>query len=146
MENVNLVKGADKVRDDYARNVAGAIYNLLVCNNYGRVTFASERFNISRSTLYRKKAEFNKYLCKSPGHPFKEDLEIENDELKEKICKLEIENRDLRQKNEEDKLRYENGIKKLLFLLIGVGLSGRVIAWLLKTAFKLEKTKAQKRI
>ena len=43
---------------DYVCRVAGAVFNLLCCDDYGRVDFVSRRFNMSRSTLYRKKNLF----------------------------------------------------------------------------------------
>ena len=119
----------------YACDVTGAVFNLMRSNRYGRMKFVSENFNISRSTLYRKLECFKQVALKSAGRPF------ETEEQK-RIKDLELRNKSLERTNESlaakvDELtrevdRFDLGLRKLIFLLITIGLSGRVIAWLLQ--------------
>ena len=120
----------------YARNVTGAVFNLMCSDKYGRNDFLCRRFNISRSTLFRKSEEIKRVVMGSTGRP------SETDEQK-RIKELELQNKNLERMNQSlaakvDKLSqkvksFESGLKKLSFLLIAIGLSGRMVAWLLQS-------------
>lgn len=120
---------------DYACRVAGAVFNLLCCDDYGRADSISRRFNISRSTLYRKKNLFLG-LFSGAGRPEKTAPSVADfkKRLEESQRKVEELNREI----EKHKQARAAEIAKVTFLLIAVGLSGRVIAWILRMAFGLK--------
>lgn len=120
--------------DNYSCNMAGAIYNFLVRGDYGRGVFVSEHFNIPRASFYRKFAEFKKIIHKDSGRPLPteeqlkiKELENENRLLKEQIINLQVE-------LSQERRNFSNAIEKLTFLLIVIGLSGRKIAWVMRSA------------
>jgi hypothetical protein len=121
----------------YACNVAGAVFNWLRSNDYGRGEFICRYFRISRSTLHRKVISFRHALCNTPGHPPKDETQTSIRQLERKCSLLESENKDLIRALEEEGKRYEQNIKKLTFMLIAIGLSGRLITWILRWAFRM---------
>ncbi len=118
--------------ESYACNVAGAVFNWLCSNDYGRGEFICRYFRISRSTLYRKVTSFRHALCNTPGHPPKDETQTSIRQLKKKCSILKSENDDLVRALKEQHKRYEQNIRKLTFMLIAIGLSGRVITWILE--------------
>ena len=123
--------------ESYACNVAGAVFNWLRSNDHGRGKFICRYFKISRSTLYRKVISFRHALCTKPGHPPKDETLASIRQLERKCSLLKSENEELMRALEEERNRYERNIKKLIFMLIGIGLSGRVIAWILRRTFRI---------
>ena len=121
--------------ESYACNVAGAVFNWLYSNDYGRGEFICRYFKISRSTLYRKVISFRNALCTQVGHPPKDEIQIAIRQLERKCSLLKSENEDLRGTLEKERKQYEQNIRKLTFMLIAIGLSGRVITWILRWAF-----------
>ena len=120
----------------YACNVTGAVFNLMRSDRYGRIEFLCRHFNISRSTLYRKTKAVKRVVSVATGHPSEteeqkriKDLELQNSKLEEINQSL------FNRVNELDKKveSLELGLRKLIFLLIAIGLSGRVIAWLFQS-------------
>lgn len=120
---------------DYVCRVAGAVFNLLCCDDYGRVDFVSRRFNISRSTLYRKKDLFLE-LFGSAGRPGRTASSVGDFKKRFEVSERKV--GELNREIEKHKQARTAEIAKLTFLLIAVGLSGRVIAWILRTAFGLK--------
>ena len=123
--------------ESYACNVAGAVFNWLRSNDHGRGKFICRYFNISRSTLYRKVTFFRDALCTKPGHPPKDETQTSLRQLERKCSLLKSENEDLMRELEEERKRYAHNIRKLTFMLIAIGLSGRMIAWILRGAFRI---------
>ena len=123
--------------ESYACNVAGAVFNRLYSNDYGRGEFICRYFRISRSTLYRKVISFRQALCNTPGHPPKDEAQTSIRQLARKCSLLQSEKEDLMRALKEERKLYEQNIKKLTFMLIGIGLSGRVITWILRWAFRM---------
>ena len=121
----------------YACNVAGAVFNCLYSNDYGRNGFLCRYFNISRSTLYRKVASFKDILCKNSGRPPKDETCVLLEQLERKCEILQSKNDDLKRTLKEERTRHEQNMRRLIFMLIAIGLSSRVIAWLLRSVFKL---------
>ena len=123
--------------ESYACNVAGAVFNWLRSNDRGRGEFICRYFRISRSTLYRKVTSFRHTLCTKPGHPPKDETQISIRQLERKCRLLKSENEELMRALEEERNQYEQNIRKLTFMLIAIGLSGRVITWILRWAFRM---------
>jgi hypothetical protein len=123
--------------ESYACNVAGAVFNWLYSNDHGRGEFICRHFRISRSTLYRKVISFRHALCAKPGHPPKDETQTSISQLEEKCRLLESEKENLMRALEEERKRYEQNLGKLTFMLIAIGLSGRVITWILRWAFRM---------
>ena len=121
---------------DYTCNVAGAMYNLLLCDDYGRIKFLTRHFSISRSTLYRKKAAFEE-LFKDPGRPSPGGVQVEPF-LEEQLEEAKRTIASLTQDVELGQARRSVEISKIRFLLIATGLSGRLIAWILRMAFDVK--------
>ena len=121
----------------YACNVAGAVFNCLYSNDYGRNGFLCRYFNISRSTLYRKVASFKDILCKNSGRPPKDETCVLLEQLERKCEILQSKNDNLKRTLKEERTRHEQNMRRLIFMLIAIGLSSRVIAWLLRSVFKL---------
>lgn len=123
--------------EGYACNVAGAVFNCLYSNDYGRAEFICRYFNISRSTLYRKVTSFKDILCNAAGRPPKDEAQVTIQRL-ERECKiLQSEKDELIQTLKEERTQYKQNIRKLTFMLIAIGLSSRVIAWILRAAFAI---------
>ena len=120
----------------YACDVTGAVFNLMRSDRYGRIEFLCRHFNISRSTLYRKIKAVKRIVSVATGHPFETKEQKRIKELELQNSNLEGINQSLFNKvNELDKKvkSLELGLRKLIFLLIAIGLSGRVVAWLLQS-------------
>lgn len=113
------------------------MFNLLMCDDYGRVKFICERFNIPKASLYRHFAVFKEIMCKGAGRPCltEEQRKIKN--LEAQIDALKEENRNLCNALHQERLKFSNAVKKLTFQLIGIGLSGRKIAWILQSAMEV---------
>ncbi len=120
--------------ENYACNVAGAVFNWLYSNDYGRGKFICEYFRISRSTLYRKVISFRHALCTKVGHPPKDEIQIAIRQLERKCSLLKSENKELMRTLEKERKLHKQNIRKLTFMLIAIGLSGRVITWILRWA------------
>ncbi len=121
---------------DYTCNVAGAMYNLLLCDDYGRIKFLTRHFGISRSTLYRKKTAFEE-LFKDPGRPSLGEVQLApslEEQLEEATRTIAL----LGQEVELGQERRSVEISRIRFLLIATGLSGRLIAWILRMAFDVK--------
>lgn len=106
-------------------------------HNYGRVKFIAEHFKIPRSTLYRKSKEFISEFCNNCGRPAKQS----NTSVKE--LKSRAEESDARIRELEKELEYLKAgnrqiIRRLTFLLIAIGVSGRTLAWILNLCFGIK--------
>jgi len=123
--------------ESYACNVAGAVFNWLHSNDHGRGKFICRYFGISRSTLYRKVISFRHALCTKPGHPAKDETQALIRQLERKCRLLESEKNELMRALEEERQRYEQNIGKLTFMLIAIGLSGRMITRILRWTFRM---------
>ena len=135
IEAVNKLKVSEEaMTEDYACNVAGAVFNCLYSNDYGRAEFICRHFNISRSTLYRKVTSFKDILCNAADRPPKDEVQVTIQRLERKCKILQSENDELIRTLKEERTQYKQNIRKLTFMLIAIGLSSRVIAWILRTA------------
>ncbi len=115
----------------YPCRVAGSLFNLLRSDDYGRKQFICRQFGISRSTLYRHTSTFTEMLA-GPGRPEGTEDERTIEALRNEL--EEVRRRAERMENEA-KHKHDLSIRRVTFLLISVGLSGRVIAWILRSAF-----------
>ncbi len=102
---------------DYVCRVAGAVFNLLCCDDYGRVDSISRRFNISRSTLYRKKDLFLKLFGRA-GRPRRTAPSVPD--FKKRFEESERKVGELSREIEKHKQARTAEIAKLTFLLIAV--------------------------
>ena len=121
----------------YACNVAGAVFNCLYSNDYGRKGFLCRYFNISRSTLYRKLTSFKEIFCNPSGRPPEDEIRVSIQQLERKCEILQSKNDDLNRALREERTQYEQNSRRLIFMLIAIGLSSRVIAWILRSVFEL---------
>ena len=123
--------------NDYHSDLAGAIYNLNCSKpHYGKVKFIVEHFGIKRSTLYRKASEFKNRICCGPGRPFGKSKNV--NELEDENEKLRKENQYLENALREKYVKDKQNIHRLTFLLISLGFSGRIIAYILFSVFGIE--------
>ena len=110
------------------------MFNLLRCDDYGRVKFVCERFDIPKASLYRRLAIFKEIMCKGAGRPSLTEEQRGIKDLEAQIDALKEENRSLRSTLHQERLKFSNAVEKLTFQLIVIGLSGRKIAWVLQSA------------
>jgi len=121
----------------YACNVAGAVFNCLYSNDYGRREFLCRHFKISRSTLYGKVTSFKDILCHASGRPPKDEIRVTIEQLERDCEILQSKNDDLNRTLREERTQHEQNIRRLIFMLIAIGISSRVIAWILRSVFEL---------
>lgn len=117
------------MNDTYDCRIAGCLFNLLQCDDYGRKEFLCRQFEISRSSLYRYLATF-KELFSAPGRPKIDEKELMIKSLRNELEAVQRRNERLEEELAEARAKHELSIRRLTFLLIAVGLSGRVIAWI----------------
>ena len=125
------------MNESYACNVAGAIFNCLHSNDYRRGEFICRYFEISRSTLYRKVKSFKNDFCNGSGRPPKDEIQETIRYLESECCILKSEKNNLMQTLKEERTQHKQTIRKLTFILIAIGISGRVITWILRLVFAI---------
>jgi len=120
-------------------SLSAAIHNFNCAKpRYGKIKFIVEHFGISRSVLYRKSNQFIEDFCCGPGRPHGISKNNNVPELELKLEKLENENKQLKNTLQRVRIEHKHSIEKLIFMLIVIGLSGRITAWILKSAFNIQ--------